>query len=741
MVINRRRHLEFAAEMYEAQSKAGRYYLHEHPASASSWKEPVIQHLINNHGGIVTVAHLCQYGMKSKNAYGEGLVKKPTKILTNSIHLSKWLDRKCTGGHHHVHLVGGRAGPCEVYPTPLCEAIVNGLKDQVQADGIAMVNSSLLLSHHEADHRWDEYTDDLSGKPLRSDLVQQARKEEIDIFNQFPVYEKVPIEDSYYFTGKGPIGTKWVDVNKGDDEEPEYRCRFVAKEIKRRNDESIFAATPPLEGKKLLFSLAVSGTKGSADPLKLLFIDVKRAYFYAKSVRPVFVQLPDEDPGEGMRGRLQRSMYGTRDAASDWEAEYTKGLIEDGFMAGVASPCAFYHPELDVRCVVHGDNFTLLGTDTSLNEIQKSMMKRYEVMIRGRLGPGPKDDKSIRILNRILEWTPEGLVYEADQRHAEIIIQQLGLSASNVTLSTPGVKVRVPEEDDTELEGHQASMYRALVARANFVAADRADIQFAVKELAKDMAKPKESSWSALVRLGKYLKRRPRGAILFRYQSMATVISASTDADWAGDQVSRKSTSGGILQFGSHIIKSWSSTQSVIALSSGESEFYSIVKGCSQAMGLRALLADLGVDASIKVLADATTGKAIASRRGLGRVRHIDVSELWIQEKVKSGEIELQKIKNVFNPADLLTKHLAEAAMMQCLEFLDVVFLDGRHELAPSLAGSGSVDINALYQCSMKMMEWSSIKHGCFVRGNQRNPPMPITCRSAPSRVTAREGV
>ena len=76
MMDNGRMHLEFAAELYEIQSNAGRYDLHEHPASASSWKEPVIQTLIGNHGGILTVAHLCQYGMKSRNAIRESLVKQ-----------------------------------------------------------------------------------------------------------------------------------------------------------------------------------------------------------------------------------------------------------------------------------------------------------------------------------------------------------------------------------------------------------------------------------------------------------------------------------------------------------------------------------------------------------------------------------------------------------------------------------------------------------------------------------------
>ena len=74
-----------------------------------------------------------------------------------------------------------------------------------------------------------------------------------------------------------------MDINKGDQGDPEYRSRRVAMEIKRKYDEDIFAATPPLEAKKLLFSLAVTGTHKTTKPLKLLFVDVKRAYFYAKS--------------------------------------------------------------------------------------------------------------------------------------------------------------------------------------------------------------------------------------------------------------------------------------------------------------------------------------------------------------------------------------------------------------------------------------------------------------------------
>ena len=88
---------------------------------------------------------------------------------------------------------------------------------------------------------------------------------------------------------------------------------------------------------------------------------------------------------------------------------------------------------------------------------------------------------------------------------------------------------------------------------------------------------------------------------------------------------------------GDHCIKTWSINQSVIALSSGEAEFYALTKASAMAMGARALLEDLGITLKIRVLTDATTGKAIASRRGLGKVRHIATHELWIQDKVMRG--------------------------------------------------------------------------------------------------------
>ena len=102
------------------------------------------------------------------------------------------------------------------------------------------------------------YWDDLSGKELSPRLVKEARMEEMREVNKHNVYIKVPIEECWANTGRDPIGTRWVDVNKGDDVNPEYRSRLVAQEIKRDTREDLFAATPPLEAKKMLMSMAVA---------------------------------------------------------------------------------------------------------------------------------------------------------------------------------------------------------------------------------------------------------------------------------------------------------------------------------------------------------------------------------------------------------------------------------------------------------------------------------------------------
>ena len=109
---------------------------------------------------------------------------------------------------------------------------------------------------------------------------------------------------------------------------------------------------------------------------------------------------------------------------------------------------------------------------------------------------------------------------------------------------------------------------------------------------------------------------------------------------------------------GDHWIKSWSNTQAIIALSSGEAEYYGIVKAGSVGLGMKAMLGDLGLNRKLRVLTDSSAAKGIASRKGVGNARYLEVSQVWLQGRVASGVIELTKVNGKLNFAAALTKHV-----------------------------------------------------------------------------------
>ena len=142
-------------------------------------------------------------------------------------------------------------------------------------------------------------------------------------------------------------------------------------------------------------------------------------------------------------------------------------------------------------------------------------------------------------------------------------------------MSTPVTKVTVAEvRQDQPLPKHKMSHFRALAARANYLAADRLDCQFASQEICRWMDQPTERGVLALKRLARYLEGKPRLVWHYRWQESLSVDTYS-DTDWAGCVKTRKSTSGGCVVMGdSHLIKTWSSTQQSISLSQARRKWW-----------------------------------------------------------------------------------------------------------------------------------------------------------------------
>ena len=138
---------------------------------------------------------------------------------------------------------------------------------------------------------------------------------------------------------------------------------------------------------------------------------------------------------------------------------------------------------------------------------------------------------------------------------------------------------------------------------------------------------------------------------------------------------------------GGHIIKHWSSTQKVVALSPGEAEFAGIVKGSAEGIGLQSVAMDLGFDFGLKVFTDSSAAIGICRRTGIGRVRHLVVGQLWVQERNREGDFTLHKHPGLQNPGDLLTKHVVKSTLGYHCHFMGVVSEEGRAQSAPLVDG------------------------------------------------------
>ena len=207
------------------------------------------------------------------------------------------------------------------------------------------------------------------------------------------------------------------------------------------------------------------------------------------------------------------------------------------------------------------------------------------------------------------------------------------------------------------------------------------------------MANPVSSDWKKLVRLARYLKGAPRCVWKFDWQSAKAQSPPKgySDSDWAGDRKTGKSTSGGVVMIGQHLVKAWSRTQDAITLSSAEAELVALGKLAMEILGIRSMCEEWEMSQPSQIsdlFADASAALSIAKRQGVGKMRHINVKSLWLQEKAVQLLLRYNKVKGEDNPADGLTKHVRQELIEKYLQIENLKIKEDRAGASLELAGS-----------------------------------------------------
>ena len=675
-----------ACGYYRRQYDEGRFFLHEHPKPSGSWDMPEVREIANLPGVFLVESTMCHWSMTIPGREDEGYVRKPTYWLTNSKEIAMTLDHVCGRDspvmHRHVQLIGGIAKHAQVYPVRLVKAVLQGLRRQLMNDGHLSSFEATETGPSPHEELWDtnqfaeeeeQFWDAAAGTLLDSKLVHNARAEELSWVKSEGIYKRVPLSEC---TSKGlkPVTTKWIDLNKGDDNNPRYRSRWVAREIKRAkkpedqlSEVELFAATPPTELFMVICSLFMTKFSNNKGKKKLGSWDISRAHFMGRVERDLYIELPPEDlqhaeDAEPMCGKLERSMYGTQDAARIFQKDWTTTLEENDFEISQLCTATFRHRTRDMVGMVHGDDFLVMGSDEDLQFMNRVLAGRYKVRWEATLGDDVGDDKEMFFLNRLVKYDGQKLEIEADARHSEIIIRQLGLQDSK-GLDTPEIR-QTPEDvkscqKDGTLTGELLKQFRSMTMRAAYLSQDRPDIANTVKNLARGMAQPKPYHWEKLKRLGRYLVKFPYAKRVFHRQQYGTVqLVGFTDSDWAGDLETRRSTTGLSICMGRHTILTKSNLQSVVSLSSAEAEYYGLCKGATTTMFLKHMLETWGYHVKMSMRADSSSAISLSSRTGVGKTKHVQARYLWLQQHTRDGSLVVEKVHGKKNPADLLTKVL-----------------------------------------------------------------------------------
>ena len=231
---------------------------------------------------------------------------------------------------------------------------------------------------------------------------------------------------------------------------------------------------------------------------------------------------------------------------------------------------------------------------------------------------------------------------------------------------------RNDEDDEASAEEHRS--LRRTAGKSQFLAPRRPDIAFATNRLARSLAKPSKSDTIASKHLLRYLRGTQDLGLKLQVQNrVCSTLTVITDNDWAGDRPTRKSVSSGVSMLDGLLISACARTQSVIAQSSCEDEYIAATAATSEAKYIQALFLACGQHVSIHLRSDSSGAIGVASRRGLQRLRHLDLRFLWLQSETANKNIRISKVPGPENVADADTKP-AEQTFARVLPIKD-----GRH--------------------------------------------------------------
>ena len=488
--------------------------------------------------------------------------------------------------------------------------------------------------------------------------VQQGMKKEADSMKAQNVFTEIDYNDVPPQFRNQIIESRWVNKPKDN----EVRCRIVAKGFLEtiQDLDTIYASTPIFGILRILLTLA------QFKQWIILTGDVSTAFLHALAATDnLYMWPPAELYANGHNTttvwKLNKAIYGLRSSPKSWQDHFANVLQQLGLIRLTSEPNVYRNKECTIHLLVYVDDVLFIGEPDKVKTIFEAIQKQVLLRPTGNLTIG----ETIQFLGRDITHNGDHYSVALSPQYITTLLKENNLDNGNpvTTPGTAGLKQTIKDEQQLNKEEH--ANYRRAVGKLQWLTYTRPDISYSTKELARDLQSPTQHSMRKLKHLLRYLKGTQHYKMVVQTtippNSTDTIdLTCQVDADWAGCPTTRKSTTGFTITLMGATIQFGSRTQSVVALSSAESELYAIGTGATESLHAMNFIKEAmpTMKINIRIYTDSTSGKSMATRIGSSKkAKHIDLKYLFIQQLVHNGILSIHKVHTTANMADILTKY------------------------------------------------------------------------------------
>lgn len=298
---------------------------------------------------------------------------------------------------------------------------------------------------------------------------------------------------------------------------------------------------------------------------------------------------------------------------------------------------------------IYVDDIIFGSTNAALAEEFSSLMSsEFEMSMMGEL---------TFFLGLQIKQMKEG-IFVSQTKYARELVKKFRMEDSK-TISTPMAQ-NANLDSDPSGKTVDITQYRAMIGSLLYLTASRPDIMFAVCLCAWYQSCPKESHLASIKRILRYVKGTKNLGLWYGKQSEFDLIGY-TDADFAGDRIDRKSTSGTCQFLGGSLV-SWSSRkQTSVALSTAEAEYVAAGSCCTQILWMIQTLKDYDLEFhKVPIMCDNNSAILISKNPVLhSRTKHIEIRHHFIRDHIEKGDVELIHVDTKLQIADIFTKPLS----------------------------------------------------------------------------------